>query len=40
MIIKTRNTLAEGAPKTFTTFPEVSGTNILRWANPTAFGAS
>ncbi len=40
MIIKTYNTLSEGAPKTFTTFPEVAGTNVIRWQNPNAFGSS
>ena len=40
MIIKVRNTLNESVPKTFTTFPEVSGTGVIRWANPTAFNAS
>jgi len=40
MIIKTRNTLHENAIKTFTTHPEVAGTNVLRWANPNGFSAS
>lgn len=40
MIIPTRNILADNAPKTFTTFPEIAGTNILRWNNPSGFNAS
>lgn len=40
MIIKALNNLTVGAPKTSTTFPEVAGTNVLRWQNPNGFGAS
>ncbi len=34
MIINARNLLDQQAPVTYTTYPEVSGTNILRWKNP------
>lgn len=39
-ILQVRNTLHETAPKTFTTHPEVSGTNVIRWQNPNGFAAS
>lgn len=40
MIIKSQNNLHTDAVKTFTTFPEASGTNVIRWANPNGFSAS
>lgn len=40
MIVKTRNTLTDSSPKTYLTFNEVAGTNIIRWANPNGFAAS
>ena len=40
MLIQQKNTLAETAQKTYTTFAEVAGTNILRWQNPSGFNAS
>lgn len=40
MIIKTRNILADSAPKTYLTFAEISGTNVLRWNNPNGFQSS
>lgn len=40
MIVPTRNILADNATKTFTSFPEVAGTNVLRWKNPNGFNAS
>ena len=40
MIIKTRNLLSVGVPKTFLTNLEAAGTNILRWKNPSGFNAS
>ena len=40
MIIQQKNTLTETAQKTFLSFPEVAGTNVLRWQNPNGFSAS
>src|SRR3989304_2426529 len=40
MIIKTLNNLHETAPRTYTSFPEVAGTSIVRWKNPAGFTAS
>lgn len=40
MIIKVRNNLTVDAPKTYLTYSEVAGTNILRWQNPVGFAAS
>lgn len=40
MLIKVRNTLASQAQKTFMTYAESAGTNVLRWQNPNAFSAS
>ena len=39
-LVRSRNLLHINAPKTFTTFDEVSGTNVLRWKNPNGFSAS
>jgi hypothetical protein len=33
MLIQTRNLLPEQAPYTYTTYPEVAGTNVMRWKN-------
>lgn len=40
MIIQVRNNQDVNAPITYTTFPEVAGTNVLRWQNPSGFTAS
>jgi hypothetical protein len=40
MKIQQKNNLTEGAQKTYLTFAEVSGTNVLRWQNPAGFNAS
>ena len=40
MIIQTTNNLHLSAPKTYTSYSEVSGTNVLRWKNPSGFNAS
>jgi len=40
MIIQSRNLLHQTAPKAFLSYPEVSGTNVLRWSNPNGFSAS
>jgi hypothetical protein len=40
MIIKVNNNLSVNAPKTFTSFNEIAGTNVLRWKNSNAFNAS
>ena len=40
MLIKQINDLAVGAPKTRLAYPEVAGTNILRWENPNGLSAS
>ena len=40
MIIQSENILSQTAPKSYTTFDEVSGTNVIRWANPNLFSAS
>lgn len=40
MIVRTRNTLDQQAPVTYTTYPEVAGTNVLRWKNPNGFALS
>src|SRR3990167_3796345 len=40
MLLRTKNNLTEGAPKTYLTFNEVAGTNIIRWSNPNGFEAS
>lgn len=39
-IIRSTNNLHEKAPKTFLSFTESAGTNVLRWQNPSGFGAS
>src|SRR3990167_10300041 len=40
MVIQSKNDLHLNAPKTSTTFPEVSGTNVIRWQNPSGISAS
>ncbi len=40
MVISQKNILADTAQKTYLSFPEVSGTNTLRWGNPAGFSAS
>jgi hypothetical protein len=40
MLVRVKNTLHLTAPFTSLTNTEVSGTNVLRWANPSGFGAS
>lgn len=40
MIIQARNILDQTAPVTYTTYPEVAGTNILRWKNADQMQAS
>lgn len=40
MITKVENNLDVNAPKTYLSNPEVSGTNVLRWKNPSGFSAS
>lgn len=40
MIIQQKNILADNASKTYLTFSEVSGTNVLRWQNPSGFNTS
>lgn len=40
MIIQTTNNLTDNSPKTFLSYPEVAGTNVLRWKNPSGFNAS
>lgn len=40
MQIKARNLLADNSERTFLTNPEVAGTNVLRWKNPSVFSAS
>lgn len=40
MLLRIKNNLDEGAPKTYLTFNEVAGTNIIRWANPNGFETS
>lgn len=39
-LIRARNTLDQQASFTYTSYPEVAGTNVLRWKNPAGFGAS
>lgn len=40
MIIRVSNNLQVDAPKTYTSFAEVGGTNVLRWKNPAGINAS
>ena len=40
MIIRADNLLHLNAPKTYLSNPEVSGTNVLRWKNPSGFQLS
>lgn len=40
MIVQARNNLDQQAPVTYTTYPEVAGTNILRWKNADQMAAS
>lgn len=40
MIIRSRNTLAENAGKTYLTYAESAGTNVLRWQNSSQFSNS
>ena len=40
MLIRTRNILANNAPKTHLTHLEAAGTGTLRWKNPNGFAAS
>ncbi len=40
MIIQVRNILDQQSPITYTTYPEVAGTNVLRWKNADQMGAS
>jgi hypothetical protein len=39
-ILKIDNNLTIGAPKTFISYSEVSGTGVIRWKNPSGFSAS
>ena len=40
MVIQQQNNLTDNAQKTYLSFAEVSGTNVLRWQNPAGFNAS
>jgi len=40
MIIQQKNTLTDNSQKTYLSFPEVSGTNVIRWSNPAGFNSS